>query len=274
METNELKFLLILLGCSDYRSPLAGKWFDSIKSKEKIVCDLGERGLLDFDRGIATVKILPPGQAIVEGKEELALTPKQLRILENIGKADDKIAPSKIAGKSIKSTERDAILQRFEEQGLIEIERAIKRQKAEVWLTEQGQEYLRDEFLPEAGTNPAISFTLMANYLGFLRKFIQKPENSSATVLTNKLSDEEILQIIRDLDRELGTDNYLPIFHLREKLQPPFYRKDLDRILYRLQEEDKIDMSSLQEASAYTPEQIDAGIPQDVGGSLFFISVN
>lgn len=274
METNELKFLLILLGCSDYRSPLAAKWFDSIKSKEKIVGDLGERGLVDFDRGIASVKILPPGQAIIEGSEESTLTPKQLRILENISKAVEKIAPSKVAGKSIKSSERDAILHRFQEQGLVEIEMAIKRQKAEVWLTPQGEEYLRDEFVPSPGTNPVFSFNLMTNYISFFRKFVQKPDNSAAAVLTNNLSDEQIIQIIRDLDRELGTENYLPIFHLRDKLQPPFYRKDLDRVLYRLQQEDKIDMSSLQEASAYTPEQIDAGIPQDVGGPLFFISVN
>ncbi|HBE21727.1 MAG TPA: transcription factor RcaD [Cyanobacteria bacterium UBA11149] len=271
METNELKFLLILLGCSDYRSPLAAKWFDSIKSKEKIVGDLGERGLVDFDRGIASVKILPPGQAIIEGTEESTLTPKQLRILENISKAVEKIAPSKVAGKSIKSSERDAILHRFQEQGLVEIEMAIKRQKAEVWLTHQGEAYLRDEFVPVPGTNPVFSFNLMTNYINFFRKFISKSDHPS---LTDKLSDEQVLQIIQDLDRELGTENYLPIFHLREKLQPPFYRKDLDKVLYRLQEEDKIEMSSLQEASAYTPEQIDAGIPQDVGGSLFFISVN
>lgn len=76
------------------------------------------------------------------------------------------------------------------------------------------------------------------------------------------------MQIIRDLDRQLGTDNYLPIFHLRQKFQPPLSREQLDQLLYRLQRNDRIDLSSLQEVSAYTPEQIDAGIPQDIGGPL------
>jgi hypothetical protein len=72
----------------------------------------------------------------------------------------------------------------------------------------------------------------------------------------------------------LGTDNYLPIFHLRQKLQPPLSREDLDQALYRLEKSNQLELSSLQEVSAYTPEQIDTGIPQDVGGPLFFIIVN
>ncbi|MDJ0532937.1 MAG: hypothetical protein QNJ70_10665 [Xenococcaceae cyanobacterium MO_207.B15] len=89
-----------------------------------------------------------------------------------------------------------------------------------------------------------------------------------------KPSDEDILQTIIGLDRELGTNNYLPIFHLRNKLQPPLSRKELDDALYRLQLQDKLELSSLVEAVHYTKEQIDAGIPQDVGGSLFFLMVN
>ena len=84
-------------------------------------------------------------------------------------------------------------------------------------------------------------------------------------------SDEEILEIIRGLDRQFRTDNYLPIFHLRERLQPPLSREELDRALYRLERNDLIELSALQEVRAYTPEQIDAGIPQNVGGHLFFI---
>ena len=79
--------------------------------------------------------------------------------------------------------------------------------------------------------------------------------------------------MIQNLDRELATDNYLPIFYLRQKLQPPLSREEVDQALYRLQRNDKIELSSLQEAIAYTPEQIEAGIPQDIGGPLFFIIV-
>ncbi|NEO79496.1 MAG: transcription factor RcaD, partial [Moorea sp. SIO4G3] len=73
--------------------------------------------------------------------------------------------------------------------------------------------------------------------------------------------------------QELGTENYLPLFHLRQKLQPPLSREELDKALYSLQAEDKIDLSALQEANMYTEEQIEAGIPQNTGGRLFFIMV-
>jgi hypothetical protein len=89
----------------------------------------------------------------------------------------------------------------------------------------------------------------------------------------SKPGDEEILQTIQNLDRELSTGNYLPIFHLRQKLEPPLSREDLDEALYHLERNDKIELSALQEVRAYTQEQIDAGIPQDIGGRLFFIIV-
>jgi hypothetical protein len=125
---------------------------------------------------------------------------------------------------------------------------------------------------------------LLGNYLRFLRKNLRvKSEQVSTLVSDNmeshsninsNISDEEILETIKKLDRELGTENYLPIFHVRQKLQPPLLRDDLDQALYRLQKSDKIDFSTLQESSAYTPEQIDAGIPQNIGGQLFFLIVN
>jgi hypothetical protein len=282
METNELKFLLKLLGCPNYRSSLTAGGFRDFKGKDKICRDLSDRNLVDYSREIASVKILPPGRALLKTKnDQLPLTPDELKVLESIGKASGKITPSKITVKSVKSVERDAILQRFHERGLIEAETKIKRQKAEVWLTERGQQYLRDEYTAK-GSNPVISLDLLTNYLRFLRKsphvqrdVHQEPSQMpTAAIPKSKLSDEEILQTIRHLDGELGTENYLPIFHLRQKLQPPLSREQLDQALYSLQRNNKIELSSLQEAIAYTPEQIDAGIPQDVGGSLFFIAVN
>jgi DNA-binding PadR family transcriptional regulator len=287
MDTNELKFVLKLLGCPNYRSSLSAGGFKDFKGKDKICRDLGDRGLVDYSREIASVKILPAGRALLKtAKDQLPLTPNEVKVLESLSKASGKLAPSKINVKSVKSGERDAILQRFHDRGLIEVETKIKRQKAEVWLTEQGQEYLREDYTPKKGTNPVISLELLTNYLRFMRKSLHTQKTDSSTqvqlqtatasdaIAESKPSDEEIWQIIQDLDRELGTENYLPIFHLREKLQPPLSRDELDEALYRLQRNDKIELSSLQEAITYTPAQIDAGIPQDIGGSLFFIAVN
>ncbi|AFY43009.1 hypothetical protein [Nostoc sp. PCC 7107] len=274
MDTNELKFLLKLLGFANYRAGLTA--FNSFKGKDKICRELGDRELVDYTREIAKVKIIPAGQTVLKLEAgELPITDKELKVLEKISKASGKIAPSKITAP--KAAERDAILTTLSDRGLIEVELQLKKAKAEVWLTERGIDYLRDDYNPNKGVQPAISLELLGNYLRFLRKTLRvkpilPPEPPSDNSIN--ISDEEILQIIEKLDKELGTENYLPIFHLRQELQPPLSRDELDQALYRLQAQDQIDFSTLQEASIYTAEQLDAGIHQNIGGSLFFITVN
>ena len=260
METKELKFILKLLGCPNYRTGLSSSIFDSFKSEKNKICrDLGELEYVDYSREIATVKILPPGQALLKlDSAQLPIDDKELKVLEKIGKSSGKIAPSEIKVSSLKSDERDAILKILSERGLIAAEIKMKRVKAEVWLTERGIEVLRDEYNPEGKAN--IDFNLLGTYVRFLRKNLRlKSEKVSTLVsdnlesysdITSNISDEEILETIKKLDQELGTENYLPIFHLRQKLQPPLLRDDLDQALYRLQKSDKIDFSTLQEVSA------------------------
>jgi len=159
---------------------------------------------------------------------------------------------------------------------LIEVETKVK----EVWLSEQGKAHLRDEYIPKKGVQPVISLDLLSYYLRFIRRSFNSNINTQAlsaklpTTQNQQLNDLEVLETIQKLDRELGTENYLPIFHLRQKLTSVISRQQLDEILYRLQRNDQIELSSLQEVTAYTPEQIDAGIPQNIGGPLFFITVN
>ncbi len=283
MDTNELKFLLKLLGCENYRSSLSGNIFKSFKGKNSICQKLGDREIVDYSREVAAVKILPPGQALLElDAAEIPITDKELKVLENVSKASGKIAPSKIKS-SLKAAQKEEILKNLGSRGLIETEIKLKKTKAEVWLTERGIEFLRDDFSPKKGTNPTISLDLLNNYLRFLRKslkgkseeaIVAAPVQSEPVEATgNSLTDEEILQIIQKLDKELGTKNYLPIFYLREKLQPPLSRDELDQVLFQLQADDKIELSTLQEANAYTPEQIRSGIEQNIGGPIFFISV-
>jgi len=282
MDTNELKFLLKLLGCENYRSTLSGNAFKSFKGKNTICQNLGDREIIDYSREVAAVKILPPGQALLKMEAaEVPITDKELRILENVAKASGKIAPSKIKS-SLKAAQKEEILRGLGSRGLIETEIKLKKTKAEVWLTERGIEFLRDDFTPKKGTNPTISLDLLNNYLRFLRKslkgkseeVISAPvENELVNATGNSFTDDEILQIIQKLDKELGTKDYLPLFHLREKLQPSLSRNELDQVLFQLQADDKIELSTLQEADAYTPKQIESGIEQNVGGPLFFISV-
>jgi len=284
METKQLKFLLKLLGCANYRTSLTSGTFDGFKSEKNKICrDLGELEYVDYSREVATVKILPAGQALLKlDLAQLPIDDQELKLLEKISKSSGKIAPSEIKVSGLKSDERDVILKTLSERGLISAEIKMKRVNTEVWLTERGIEVLRDDYIPEGKAN--IDFNLLGNYVQFLRKNLRVESKQVSTVvsdnieshsdITSNISDEEILETIKKLDRELGTENYLPIFHLRQKLQPPLLRDDLDQALYRLQKSDKIDFSTLQESSAYTPEQIDAGIPQNIGGQLFFLIVN
>lgn len=274
MDSNELKFLLKLLGCQNYRSAIAASTFSGFKGKEKLCQNLAQRDLVDFSREIATVKISPPGRALLKtDTSQIPITDKELKVLENIAKSSTKIKPSEIT--VVKAAEKEEILQKLAERGLIETEIKMKRQKAEVWITQRGQEFLRDEFTAK-GTNPVISLDLLTNYLRFLRKSLAvKLDVVSPSLITpiNKPTDEEVLQIIRDLDKELGTENYLPIFYLRQKLQPPLSREELDRVLYRLEGNDHIELSALVEASRYSQEQINTGIKQRSASPLFFIKV-
>ncbi|MBD2436247.1 transcription factor RcaD [Nostoc sp. FACHB-110] len=274
MDTNELKFLLKLLGFANYRAGLSANTFNSFKTEKNKICrDLGDRELVDYTREIATVKILSTGQALLKlPAGEVPITDTELKVLEKISKASGKIAPSKIAG--LKAAERDTVLKTLKERGLIEAETQLKKTKAEVWLTERGIEFLRDDYNPNKGVQPAISLELLGNYLRFLRKTLRVKPILPPEPPSININDEEILRIIEKLDKELGTENYLPIFHLRQKLQPPLSRDELDQALYRLQKNDLIELSTLLDPTQYTQEQLNTGIPQNIGGSLFFISVN
>lgn len=282
--TAELKFLLTLLGCPDYRSQLNAKRFAGFKSKNTLCKDLGDRNLVDFSREISAVKLLPPGRALLKADPaQLPIAEKELKVLEKVAQVSGKISPSKIT--SLKATERETVLAALNERGLIEAETQIKRIKAEVWLTDRGIEFLRDDYNPQGKAN--INLDLLNHYVRFLRKSLRTIAGSADSVITQLIengssstskienwSDEAILKKIQDLDYELGTDNYLPIFHLRQQLQPPLSREQLDQSLYRLQRSDKIELSSLVDPTSYSAEQVAAGIPQDVGGALFFITTN
>jgi hypothetical protein len=284
---DELKFLLTLLGCPSYRSPLAASHFAKFKGKAALCLGLAERRLVDYTREIASVKLLPAGQALLQlDPQQLPIDRDQLKLLAAVAKASG-------AGRGVKATQlrvtpasqRQPLLEALQGRGLIEAQVQPATKKAEVWLTPQGLDYLREDYVPK-GNLPVLSLDLLRNYLQFMRRstqlasgldstaaLSQRPEEAAPPTVqpAGEVNDGEILTTIQALDQALGTENYLPLFQLRQRLS--LSREVLDDALYRLQRGDRIELGALQEVTAYSSEEIDAGIPQTIGGPLFFVSV-
>ncbi|MCT7971407.1 hypothetical protein [Laspinema olomoucense] len=277
MDVTELKFLLKLLGFTDYRA-LITKVEPNPKTKaserDRIGRQLIERGLVDCTEEIKKLAIAPPGKSLLQADPTtLPISEQELKVLKATAKGS--ISP---AQTGVAAEQRQAVIHSLAARGFIKV---IDKKFKEVWLTERGKEFLRDEFESNS-TKGTIHLKMLTEYLRFLRK-VHLPEKAAlpptspapetaAPVPMKKPSDEEIWQLIRALDQELVTDNYLPIFHLRQKLQPPLSRRELDQALYRLEGDDKIELSSLVDTNPYSPDQINAGIPQDLGCPLFFIT--
>ncbi len=289
MEVRELKFLLKLVALPGYKgkiSQLKPTSSTKIAETEQICCQLRDRALVDCQEQVTQFKLSQAGKALLQLKvKDLPLTITELKILQAcryqvITPPQTKLTPA---------TTRDQLIYGCIERGLITV---IAGKIKQVWLTNRGKNYLLHEYIPQ-GHNSVLSLNLLNNYLNFFRyhnslgitntsqvspnlsiRSNQPIAAASKPKKTPSLSDDRVLQTIRDLDRQLNTGNYLPIFYLREKLQSFLSREELDLILYRLQRQDKLELSSIVESSQYTNEQLLAGILQNVGGCLFFLIVN
>ncbi len=266
MDILELKFVLKLLSAPNYRESLAKIKLNAATKapeRDKTCRQLLERELVAASYEISKFKIAPAGIALLKIESTpLPITLQEVKILKSCQK--EAVSPSK-AG--IPASEAQKLIQALLEKGLIQVNKTDKKIK-EVWLTEQGKEYLQREYEPSGAGNITLSKNLLAIYLKFLRQPL-----STAVDSTHQPSDEDILQAIQALDKQFGTDNYLPIFYLRQKLQPPLSGEDLEHALYRLEGNAKIELSALVEASRYSLEQVNAGIKQRSGSPLFFIKV-
>jgi hypothetical protein len=247
---DELKFLLKLQECRNYRAYLTHPCFQAFRAKDKICQNLAVDGLVEFSREIVAVKASPAGEALLKVPEsDLPISAVELKLLRKT--ALKKIAPSQLRMTKLSATERDVILQSFLNQGLIVAETRLKRQKAEVWLTPQGHASL-------------------AELLHHFQTLRQSPVSASPVP---KPTEAEVLETIQLLDREAGGHNYLPIFHLRQKLQSQLSRDELDEMLYQLQRHDQIELRAIVHTQDYTAEQLSAAIQTRSGSPLFFIKV-
>ena len=217
-------------------------------------------------------------------------------MLQACQKAKGSTTPGTITGVSADS--RQGLIRSLTERGMLKIN---KEDIKEAWLTDKGKQFLLYEYEPIGSYASTASATMLGNYVRFLRENLGQPESQPESQLKShsksqprglptsqpiqqassaipigsqtKPDKQAVLQQIKQLDQQVGNKNYLPIFHLRDALQPPLSRSELDSILYALQREGRVDLSSLHGQGKYTQEQVFAGIRQDDGGYLFFVSI-
>jgi len=279
MENKELKVLLKLITKPNYRSKigeLKPNKSTSAADRDEICRSFHASNYVDLTEKITKIRITDEGKILLKvDSKDLPINPEENKVIQAFAKKDI-LTPGKT---NTKPNRRDEIIQNLIDKGFIE---AAEIKIVEVWLTEKGKQFLATELKLGGGGNITFSKKMFADYLDFIRNYYAKSspqpeviENGKKTVLIKeKPTDEEILKTIIDLDTKLKTDNYLPIFHLRNCFQPPLTREELNEALYRLEGEEKIQLNKLSEVTAYNKEEINAGIPQPAGGSLFFIRVN
>lgn len=263
IEVSELKILLDLLGHPpDYRTALSqltsgGKSSD----RDRAIRQLCDRGFVAYSETILRFITTPPGKALL--KLQSTNLPVDERDRDLLRQAiSGYLTPSQA---KLPLGDRQPIRQSLRHRGLIQAETKVN----ELWITPEGLAYLRHTYLPKSEANLVLSSALLRNYLRFLRT--QRPNSGSSP--NSSHTDEELLAAIRDRDLQTGSENYLPLFHLRQHLEPDWSREEVDPALYRLQRGDRILLSSVQDTSSYTLEQLQAGIPQDIGRAIFFVSL-
>ncbi|NCO74083.1 MAG: hypothetical protein GW795_02730 [Cyanobacteria bacterium] len=288
MDIQEFKILLKLLDKTDYRGKI-GEIKPNDKTKVSVVRNLCEqlfnRGYIDVEEKILQIKINNNGKTLLKNK---ALLDKEnnleLIILNSCLKTS--IKPSDI--KLNPASKRDQLIADLVKKELIEIK---EKQIIFISLTSNGKLFLAQEFLCKGLGNINLSKKLLNNYLTFIRNcytnkdtllfksdnFLESPDIITSELEEikekNKPSIEEVLETIIQLDLEFNTDNYLPIFYVRNKYQSILNRQELDTILYSLQKQNKLSMSRLVDGSQYNSEEYNAGIPQKIGGPIFYLIV-
>ncbi len=291
LKTIELKFLLKLLGCEGDRGKIVSLQPNSGTSaaeRDRICKDLGAKGMVEYDAQVSSFSLAPAGRTLLKlDTTSLPVTPDELKVLKACQKETGATTPGKLTG--IPSEARQGLIRSLSDRGMLKI---TKETLKEVWLSAQGKQFLLHEFEP-SGSAPTANATMIGNYVRFLRNHLgQKPgqhlERSESLPTSQpsmqspvtmpvgsqaKPDSQVVLVQIKELDQLVGSDNYLPIYHLREKFQPPLTPAELDERLYALQRDYLIELGSLHEQGTYTDSQMAAGIPQNNGGSLFFITV-
>ena len=255
LKTIELKFLLKLLGCENYCGKITALKPNSGTSaaeRDRICKALSGTGLVDYSSKIDRFSLDRAGKTLLGlDTTSLPVTPDELKVLKVCQREKGYATPGQVSGISADSCQD--LVTSLAERGMVKVS---KDSIQEVWLTPQGKQFLLHEYEPN-GSSPAANATMIGHYVKFLRENLgqetsvrlaadlptSQPSRQSPVAMPigsqAKPDAQAVLQQIKQLDPLFGNKNYLPIYHLRNELQPPLTRAELDSILYELQREEK-----------------------------------
>ena len=168
----ELKFLLSLLSFPNYRAPISQIQPTSklsLAARDRLCQQLLYRGFVTYEDIITRFGLTATGRTLLTlDTSVFPVTPDEKYVIRSC--RDHSITPSQIHPR-VPKDQRQALIVGLAAQGLV---RVIKRQLGDVWLSETGQQFLREECTPQ-GNTPAISWTLMSHYLTFMRQSLKSP---------------------------------------------------------------------------------------------------
>ncbi len=178
LKTVELKFLLKLLGCKGYRgkivdlNPNSGT---STSERDQTCKILSAKGMVGYDAQVSNFSLTPPGRTLLTlDTTSLPVTPDELKVLKACQRQKGSVTPGKLSG--VPSDARQDLIRNLTKRGMLKI---TKESIKDVWLSDQGKQFLLYEFEPNGSSNAA-SATMLGNYVRFLRDNLGRSGGSIA----------------------------------------------------------------------------------------------
>lgn len=173
----ELKFLLALLVYPNYRAPVTQIHFPgklSATARDRLCKQLHQKNLVDCEEFATRFGLTAIGRTLLGlDTSVLPVTPDEKYVLRSCRAAS--ITPGQIHSR-VSPELRQPLIAELAQQGLIRI---TQKRLGDVWLTEAGQKFLREDCTPQ-GNLPVISWTLMSHYLRFMRESASSPKSVSS----------------------------------------------------------------------------------------------
>lgn len=139
----ELKLLRSLLDFPHYRAPVSQirlRARMSITARDRLCENLRKRSLIDYETWVVRFGLTATGRTLLGlDRSVLPVTPDEKYVMRSC--QNSSITPGQIHPR-VPAASRQVLIQALAQQGLVRI---IQRQLGDVWLTEAGQHFLREE---------------------------------------------------------------------------------------------------------------------------------